>query len=109
MEGPRMRISASVLGAPDPPALPGVAWALESGATLADYQPRSTCACCSTRPGTRSVSSRAGKVEPGGVWVPGGPPGLQNRWTARGVVGGFDSRPPPLLVVRNWGAFVAER
>jgi PPOX class probable F420-dependent enzyme len=28
--------------------------------------------------------------------VPGGPPGLQNWWTARRVVGGFDSRPPPL-------------
>jgi hypothetical protein len=27
--------------------------------------------------------------------VPGGPPGLQNRWTARRAVGGFDSRPPP--------------
>src|SRR6266567_3378920 len=37
----------------------------------------------------------AGNVGPGGVRVPGGPPGLQNRWTARRVVGGFDSRPPP--------------
>ena len=27
--------------------------------------------------------------------MPGGPPGLQNRWTARRAVGGFDSRPPP--------------
>jgi GNAT superfamily N-acetyltransferase len=27
--------------------------------------------------------------------VSGGPPGLQNWWTARSVVGGFDSRPPP--------------
>ena len=37
----------------------------------------------------------AGNVGSGGVRVPGGPPGLQNRWTARRVVGGFDSRPPP--------------
>ena len=27
--------------------------------------------------------------------MPGGPPGLQNRWTALRVAGGFDSRPPP--------------
>ncbi len=31
--------------------------------------------------------------------MPGGPPGLQNRWAARRVAGGFDSRPPPL----GWG------
>src|SRR5215472_12783048 len=37
-----------------------------------------------------------GKVGPGGVWVPGGPPGLQNRCAALSVAGGFDSRPPPL-------------
>src|SRR5712691_9223051 len=37
----------------------------------------------------------AGSLGCGGVRVPGGPPGLQNRWTARRVVGGFDSRPPP--------------
>src|SRR5215813_8838927 len=37
-----------------------------------------------------------GKVGPGGVWVPGGPPGLQNRCAALRVAGGFDSRPPPL-------------
>src|SRR6516225_3947847 len=36
-----------------------------------------------------------GSLGRGGVWVPGGPPGLQNRWTARRAVGGFDSRPPP--------------
>ena len=41
------------------------------------------------------------KVTTGGVWVPGGPPGLQNRWTALRVAGGFDSRPPPPL--RNRG------
>ena len=27
--------------------------------------------------------------------MPGGPLSLQNWWTARSVVGGFDSRPPP--------------
>ncbi len=27
--------------------------------------------------------------------MPGGPPGLQNRWAALRVAGGFDSRPPP--------------
>ena len=37
----------------------------------------------------------ADKVSSGGVWVPGGPPGLQNRWAALRVAGGFDSRPPP--------------
>src|SRR5690348_2125730 len=37
----------------------------------------------------------AGSLGRGGVRVPGGPPGLQNRWTALRVVGGFDSRPPP--------------
>ena len=39
---------------------------------------------------------RTGRVWFGGVWAPGGLPGLQNRGTARCVVGGFDSRPPPL-------------
>src|SRR4249919_1564189 len=48
-------------------------------------------------PGYPAGASRlgAGNVGPGGVRVPGGPPGLQNRWTARCVAGGFDSRPPP--------------
>src|SRR5262249_62310281 len=41
------------------------------------------------------VQGLRSRVRTGGVWVPGGPPGLQNRWTARRVVGGFDSRPPP--------------
>src|SRR5579875_3172607 len=54
----------------------------------------------------RAVAGRGGRrprqergrssVGRAGVRVPGGPPGLQNRWTARDVVGGFDSRPPPL-------------
>src|SRR5215469_1342131 len=39
----------------------------------------------------------------GGVWAPGGPPGLQNRRTARSVVGGFDSRPPPPPVLHDPG------
>src|SRR5215475_11002609 len=39
--------------------------------------------------------ARQGNVRPGGVRVPGGPPGLQNRWAAFCVAGGFDSRPPP--------------
>lgn len=34
----------------------------------------------------------------GGVWVPGGPHGLQNRWSQHGWLGGFDSRPPPPAV-----------
>src|SRR5580704_3969822 len=38
----------------------------------------------------------AGSVGGGGVWVPGGPPDLQNRCAALSVAGGFDSRPPPL-------------
>src|SRR5258708_36908024 len=38
----------------------------------------------------------AGSVTCGGVWAPGGLPGLQNRGTAHCAVGGFDSRPPPL-------------
>ena len=29
----------------------------------------------------------ASRVSRGGVWVPGGPPGLQNRWTARRAAG----------------------
>src|SRR5215467_15361570 len=37
----------------------------------------------------------AGNLCPGGVRVPGGPPGLQNRCAAFRVAGGFDSRPPP--------------
>jgi hypothetical protein len=40
-------------------------------------------------------TSRSGNVSPGGVRVPGGPPGLQNRCAALCVAGGFDSRPPP--------------
>ena len=32
----------------------------------------------------------------GGVWVPGGPRGLQNRREGDELSGGFDSRPPPL-------------
>jgi hypothetical protein len=37
--------------------------------------------------------------------VPGGPHGLQNRWAAPSVAGGFDSRPPPLgLLGENWEA-----
>src|SRR5215472_6475798 len=39
--------------------------------------------------------SAPGNLSPGGVRVPGGPPGLQNRWAAFCVAGGFDSRPPP--------------
>jgi hypothetical protein len=34
--------------------------------------------------------------------VPGGPLGLQNRWAALRVAGGFDSRPPP-LTYKNTG------
>ena len=42
------------------------------------------------------ASAMPSRVGIGGVRVPGGPHGLQNRWTARRAVGGFDSRPPPL-------------
>src|ERR1700733_12787970 len=35
------------------------------------------------------------KVGVGGVWIPGGSPGLQNQRAACRVAGGFDSRPPP--------------
>src|ERR1700753_2659709 len=35
------------------------------------------------------------KVGGGGVWIPGGSPGLQNQRAACRVAGGFDSRPPP--------------
>src|SRR5580704_19426945 len=60
---------------------------------------------CSAPPGmSRQCRARAPGGLPdapigsgtGGVRAPGGPPGLQNRWTALRVVGGFDSRPPPL-------------
>ena len=44
---------------------------------------------CSNSLGTVS------RVIGGGVWVPGGPPGLQNQRAACRVAGGFDSRPPP--------------
>ena len=42
-----------------------------------------------------SAHGKASKVMRGGVWVPGGPPGLQNQRAACRVAGGFDSRPPP--------------
>src|SRR5258707_8351354 len=62
---------------------------------------RSNLLACLARSGSPGpdVGRRlgAGNVGAGGVRVPGGPPGLQNRWTAYRVVGGFDSRPPPLL------------
>jgi GNAT superfamily N-acetyltransferase/RimJ/RimL family protein N-acetyltransferase len=41
--------------------------------------------------------------------VPGGPLGLQNRWTALRVVGGFDSRPPPLAASVGTRNSVARR
>src|ERR1700726_3525051 len=36
-----------------------------------------------------------GKVGVGGVWIPGGSPGLQNQRAACRVAGGVDFRPPP--------------
>jgi hypothetical protein len=38
---------------------------------------------------------RLSRVIGGGVWIPGGSPGLQNQRAACRVAGGFDSRPPP--------------
>jgi hypothetical protein len=45
--------------------------------------------------------SRPDTLEGGGVWVPGGPRGLQNRRGGDELPGGFDSRPPPLRLTRE--------
>lgn len=47
-----------------------------------------------THPVARRVRG-VSRLSGGGGRVPGGPHGLQNHWTALGVVGGFDSRAPP--------------
>jgi hypothetical protein len=52
-----MKLTATVLDAPDPRAL-----AVAAGAVLADYQPRTTCASTSTPPGTRSACSSAAEA-----------------------------------------------
>ena len=47
---------------------------------------------------SQALSPRSGvlvSAPQGGVWVPGGPPGLQNRRGRASRPGGFDSRPPP--------------
>ncbi len=40
-------------------------------------------------------------VVAGGVWVPGGPPGLQNQRALLRSAGGFDSRPPPPKMIAD--------
>jgi len=42
----------------------------------------------------------------GGVWVPGGPPGLQNRCGRGSRSGGFDSRPPPPPALLRFGSWL---
>ena len=59
--------------------------------------------------GSAARRPRGTRVRHGGVWAPGGPPGLQNRRTAPSVVGGFDSRPPPLTFARRSGEVAKRR
>src|SRR5437899_10280642 len=46
-------------------------------------------------PNDNSPGARRVTLDHGGVWVPGGPRGLQNRRGGDELPGGFDSRPPP--------------